>query len=322
MRLMLAVLAAAFSILISAPAAWSQAWPARPVKILVGFPAGTSSDIIARIFAERLADHFRQGFVIENVPGAASSKAAGMVAAAEPDGYTLFLGTAANSISQSVYKKLKFDFAADFVGLGTLGSAPTVLVVSPSAGVNSVAELIAFAKGKPDQVFYASAGVGTTPHLAAEMFNQLAGIKLVHVPYKGNNEAMADLLGGRIHVNFAPIPTVAELMKAGQVKGLAVGSLKRSLLAPNLPTLAESGVAGFDAVIWYGFLAPKGTPRDIVQAVNGVINRAAATPEVKEKLAINGADPLVSAPEEFTAYVRADIAKWRKIVEAAGVSVE
>lgn len=303
-------------------AAHAQSWPTKPVKVVVGFPAGTSSDIIARLFAERLADHFKQGFVIENAPGAASSRAAGMVAAAEPDGHTIFLGTAANSISQSVYKKLKFDFAGDFVGIATLGSAPTVLVVSPALGVGSVAELIAYARARPEKVFYASAGVGTTPHLAAEMFNQLAGVKLIHVPYKGNNEAMSDLLGGRIHVNFSPIPTVAELIKAGQVKGLAVGSAKRSALAPELPTLAESGVAGFDAVIWYGFLAPKGTPREVVAAMNAVIGMASGSPEIRAKLAANGADPLVMAPDAFTAFVRDDIAKWKRIVEAAGVSVE
>ena len=302
--------------------AWSQGWPTKPVKVVVGFPAGTSADIIARLFAERLADHFKQGFIIENIPGAASSKAAGMVAAAEPDGYTIFLGTAANSISQSVYKKLKFDFATDFTPLATLGSTPVALVVSPSLGVNSVADLMAYAKARPDQVFYASAGVGTTPHLAAEMFNQLAGIKLIHVPYKGTNEAISDLLGGRIHVNFSPVTTAAELMKAGQVKGLALGSLRRSALAPDLPTLAESGIAGFDAVIWYGYLAPKGAPRDVVDAINGVVSRAAETPEMKAKLAANGADPLVSSADDFAAYVREDVAKWRKIVETAGVSVE
>jgi tripartite-type tricarboxylate transporter receptor subunit TctC len=316
-----AILACLMSIACTATSS-AQSWPAKPVKVVVGFPAGTSSDIIARLFTERLADHFKQSFVVENVPGAASSKAAGMVATAEPDGHTIFLGTAANTISQSVYKKLKFDFAADFVPLATLGSAPTVLVVSPSLGVSSVSELIAYAKSKPDAVFYASAGVGTTPHLAAEMFNQLAGIKLVHVPYKGNNEAMADLLGGRIHVNFAPIPTVAELIKAGQVKGLAVGSAKRSSLAPELPALAESGIAGFDAVIWYGFLAPKGTPRAVVDAVHGVVSKAAETPEMKAKLAANGADTLTMSPDAFAAYVKDDVAKWRKIVETAGVSVE
>lgn len=300
----------------------AQSWPTKPVKIVVGFPAGTSSDIIARIYAEKLADHFKQPFVIENAPGAASSRAAAMVAAAEPDGHTIFLSTAANSISQSVYKKLKFNFGTDFVGLGTLGSTPVALVVSPTLPVNSVAELIAFAKAKPEQVFYASAGVGTTPHLAAEMFNQLAGVKMIHVPYKGTNEAIADLLGGRIHVNFSPVTTAAELIKAGNVKGLAVGSTKRSSLAPDLPTLAESGLAGFDAVIWYGFHAPKGTPREVVNAIAVVIARAAESADIKVKLAANGADPLVMTPEALDAYVQADLAKWRKIVETAGVSVE
>jgi tripartite-type tricarboxylate transporter receptor subunit TctC len=308
--------------LLAALPAAAQTWPIKPVKVVVGFPAGTSADIIARIYAERLADHFKQPFVVENMPGAASSRAAGVVAAAEPDGYTIFLGTAANTISQSVYKKLKFDFGVDFAGIATLGIAPTVLVVSPALGISTVKELIELAKSKPDGVFYATAGVGTTPHLAAEMFNQLAGVKLIHVPYKGNNEAMNDLLGGRIHVNFAPIPTVAGLITAGQVKGVAVGSAKRSSLAPQLPTLAEAGVAGFDAAIWYGFLAPKATPRPAMEAMADVIKRAWDSPEVKAKLATNGADPLALELDTFTAFVRDDVAKWRRIVETAGVSVE
>lgn len=245
-----------------------------------------------------------------------------MAAAAEPDGYTMFLGTAANSISQSVYKKLRFQFATDMIAVATLGSTPVALVVSPDLPVKSVADLITYAKTKPDKLFYASAGVGTTPHLAAEMFNQMAGIKLIHVPYKGTNEAISDLLGGRIHVNFSPVTTAAELIKAGQVKGLAVGSAKRSSLAPDLPTLAEAGVAGFDAVIWYGFHVPKGTPRAIIDSLHAAIGKAAASPEMKSRLAANGADPLSMSVDEFNAYVRDDVAKWRKIVETAGVSVE
>ena len=306
---------------LSAPAL-SQSWPTKPVKVVVGFPAGTSSDIIARIYAERLADHFKQPFVVENIVGAASGKAAGMVAAAEGDGHTLFLGTAANSISQSVFKKQKFDFGADFTPIATLGLTPTALVVGPSLGVNSVAELIAHAKSNPEKVFYASAGVGTTPHLAAEMFNQLAGIKLIHVPYKGTNEALSDLLGGRISVTFAPVTTLIELIKGGQVKGLAVGSLKRSPLLPELPSLAESGVAGFDAVIWYGFLGPKGVPAPVVETIADVVSRAMARDDMKAKLTANGADPWSLKPAEFSTFVRDDIAKWKKIVEAAGVSIE
>ena len=302
--------------------AFSQTWPSRPVKVVVGFPAGTSSDIIARIYAEKLADHFKQGFIVENMVGAASNRAAGAVAAAEGDGYTLLLGTVANTISQSVFKKLKFDFAVDLAPVAALGSAPTVLVVNPSLGIASVRDLITYAKSKPEQVFYASAGVGTAPHLAAEMFNQLASVKLIHVPYKGNSEPIADLLGGRISVIFAPIPTVAELMKSGQVKALAVGSTGRSTLLPDLPTLAESGVSGFDAVIWYGLFVPKATSRPVVDAIAEVANRATGRAEMKAKLAIHGADPLVLTPSELVEFVKGDVAKWKKIVESAGVSVE
>jgi len=303
-------------------AAQCQTWPTKPVKIVVGFPAGTSSDIIARIYAEKLAEHFKQGFVVENMPGAASSRAAGFVARAEPDGYTLFLGTSANAVSQSTIKRLNFDFASDFVAIATLGLAPTILVVNPALQINSVGDLIALARSKPEQVFYASAGVGTVPHLAGEMMNQIARVKMVHVPYKGNNEAMIDLIGGRIQANFSPLPTVNELMKAGQIKGLAVGSTARTTLAPDLPTLAESGVAGFEAVIWYGYFAPKGTPVGVVNAINDVITRVAATPEIKSRLAVNGADPLNLTPDAFAAFVNDDIGKWRKIVQGSGASID
>jgi tripartite-type tricarboxylate transporter receptor subunit TctC len=278
--------------------------------------------MIARIYAEKLAEHFKQSFVVENMPGAASSRGAGFVARAEPDGYTLFLGSSANAVSQSAIKRMNFDFASDLVAIVPLGLAPTVLVVDPALRIHSVGDLIALAKSKPEQVFYASAGVGTVPHLAGEMMNQIAGVKMVHVPYKGNNEAMADLIGGRIQANFSPLPTVNELMKAGQIKGLAVGSAKRTTLAPNLPTLAESGVAGFEAVIWYGYFAPKGTPAVVVDAITDVIARAAATPEIKSKLTLNGVDPLHLTTDAFATFVSDDIAKWRKIVQDAGINME
>ena len=217
-RILATVLLLVMSLGVTLPA-FSQAWPSRPVKVVVGFPAGTSSDIIARIYAERLADHFKQGFIVENIVGAASNRAAGTVAVADGDGYTLFLATVANTISQSVFKKLNHDIAGDFAPVAPLGSAPTVLVVSPTLGIGSVQALVAHAKAKPEQVFFASAGVGTAPHLAAEMFNQLAGVKLIHVPYKGNNEAIADLLGGRISVIFAPISNRRRIDEGGPDQG-------------------------------------------------------------------------------------------------------
>lgn len=307
----------AFATTIAATAASAQ-WPPKPVKIVVGFPAGASTDIIARIYAEKLQEHFKKPFIVENAPGAASNRAAGMVAAAEADGTTLFMGTVANSISQSVYKNLTFTFDRDLVPIALVGSAPTVLVVNNELGVSSVADLVKLAKAKP--LTYASAGVGTAPHLAAELFKQLAGVEMTHIPYKANNEAVADLLGGRISMIFSPVPTIAGLIKDGRVKALAITSAKRSSLAPDLPTMAEVGVPGFDTAIWYGLLAPKGTPLDVVKAIADVANAATATPEMKARLLTNGADPLTSTPAEFAVYLRDDVAKWKKVIETAGIT--
>lgn len=302
-------------------AASAQPWPSKPVKIVVGFPAGASTDIIARIYAERLQEHFKKPFIVENAPGAASNRAAGMVAAADADGYTLFMGTVANSISQSVYKNLGFSFDKDFLPVAMVGSAPTVLVVNNELGIDTVTGLIKLAKSKPNQLLYASAGIGTAPHLSAELFKQLAAVEMTHVPYKANNEAVADLLGGRISMIFSPVPTIAGLIKDGRVTALAITSAKRSNLAPNLPTLTEVGVPGFDTAIWYGLLAPKGTPSGIVKAIADVVNKATETPEMKAKLATNGADPLTSTPAEFAKFVRDDVAKWKKVVDTAGITV-
>jgi len=308
--------------LAASTASVAEEWPSRTVKIIVGFPAGASTDIIARIYAEKLTEHFKQPFIVENTPGAASNRAASVAAAADPDGYTLFMGTVANAISQSLFKKLTFNFERDFVPIALVGSAPTVLVVNTKLGVNSVAELIALAKSKPDQLFYASAGVGTAPHLTAEMLNQMAGIRLTHVPYKGNNEAIADLLGGRISLIFSPIPSVAGIIKDGQVKALAISSAKRSAIAPDISTLAESGLPGFDTAIWYGLLAPKGTPPNVVAAIAEVIHQVNETADIKTKLATNGAEPLTTTQTQFAAFVRDDVAKWKKVIETSNISAE
>jgi tripartite-type tricarboxylate transporter receptor subunit TctC len=322
MKRVLALMLVLVAPFVGTAAAFSQDWPTRPVKVLVGFPAGTSTDIIARLYAERLAEHFKQPFVVENVPGAAGNRAAAAAAAADGDGYTLLMGTVANAISQAVYKRLKHDITTDFAPITTVGSAPTVLVVNARMGIATVQELVAFAKANPEKTFFGSAGVGTAPHLAGELFNQLAGVKMIHVPYKGTSEAITDLISGSISVVFCPLPTAAELIKAGQIKALAMGSSKRSLLMPELPTLAESGLSGFDAVVWYGFLAPKGTPQSVVEAIAKAANGITVTADMKAKLAVHGAEPLPSSPGEFEVFVRDDVARWRRIVQAAGVQVE
>lgn len=303
--------------LVGMPAAHAQqAYPTRPVRVICGFPAGTSSDIMARIYAQKLSEKFGQQFVVENRLGAASSLAAEAVARAPADGYTLLLGTVANSISVSVLKNLSFDFGTAFAPLAVVSSAPNILVVSEGTGVTSVQGLIKLGKERND-LFFGSAGVGTAPHLSGELFNMMTGTKLTHVPYRGNSQGLLDLVGGRVHAIFAPAPTLAAFVKDQRVKALAVTSAKRSSQNPELPTLAESGLPGFDTAIWYGFLAPKGTPPAIAKQLADALVEAGNAADVKTQLARSGAEPLSITLDKFGAFIASDIAKWRKVAEFA-----
>jgi tripartite-type tricarboxylate transporter receptor subunit TctC len=297
-------------------------YPNRIVKIVVGFPPGTSVDIVARIYAQRLSEKLGQQFIVESLTGAASNRAAESVARSKPDGYTLFLVTAANTISVSAFKNLTFDLVKDFEPIAVVSSAPNILVVNTAAGISSVEELIRVAKSKPREINYGSAGVGTAPHLSGELFNMMTGVKLVHVPYRGNNQGLMDLMSGRITAIFAPAPTVAGFLKDNRVKALATTSAKRSSLVPDLPTLAELGLNGFDTSIWYGFMAPKGTPPAVLQTIADVVLAANNDPEVKAQLKKSGAEPLSMNAGAFAAFIKTDIEKWRKIVEFAGISID
>ncbi len=293
-------------------------YPSRPVRVLCGFPAGTSADIMARIFAQKLSEKFGQQFIVENRLGASGNLAAEAVARAEPDGYTLLLGTVANSISASALKNLSHDFSTDFAPIAVVSSAPNILVVSDGTGVKSVPELLKFAKDRAD-LFFGSAGVGTAPHLSGELFNMMTGTKLTHVPYRGNSQGLVDLVSGRLHAVFAPAPTLAAFVSDQRVKALAVTSAKRSSQLPDLPTLAESGLPGFDTSIWYGFLAPKGTPPQILKLLADAVVEAGDSADIKAQLARNGAEPLTITLDKFGAFITEDIAKWRKVVEFAQI---
>jgi tripartite-type tricarboxylate transporter receptor subunit TctC len=300
-------------------AAYAQAnYPSRPVRVVCGFPAGTSADIMARIFAQKLSEKFGQQFLVENRLGASGNLAADTVARAEPDGYTLLLGTVANSISASALKGLAHDFGKDFAPIAVVSSAPNILVVGEGIGVASVAEFLTFAKGRGD-LFFGSAGVGTAPHLSGELFNMMTGTKLTHVPYRGNSQGLVDLVSGRLHAIFAPAPTLAAFVSDQRVKALAVTSAKRSQQYPDLPTLSESGLPGFDTSIWYGFLAPKGTPPQILKLLAEALVAAGESAEVRTQLARNGAEPLSITLDQFGAFIAEDIAKWRKVVDFAQI---
>jgi tripartite-type tricarboxylate transporter receptor subunit TctC len=314
-----AIALAAAQVLLGIAAGHAQAsYPTRPVRIICGFPAGTSADIMARIYAQKLSEKYGQQFLVENRLGASGNLAAEAVARADADGYTLLLGTVANSISVSALKTLSHDFGADFAPIAVVSSAPNILVVSDGTGVTSVQGLVRLAKERSD-LFFGSAGVGTAPHLSGELFNMMTGVKLTHVPYRGNSQGLVDLVSGRLHAIFAPAPTLAAFVQDQRVKALAVTSAKRSAQHPQLPTLAESGLPGFDTAIWYGFLAPKGTPPQILKMLAEGLVAVGEDSDVKTQLARNGAEPFSLTLDEFAAFIAQDIKKWRNVVEFAQI---
>ncbi len=313
---------ATLAALVAEPVLAQEIWPSRPVRVLVGFPAGTSSDIVARIYAQRLSEQLGRQFVIDNRVGFSSNLAAEAVAKAAPDGYTVLLATVANTIGASLFRKLAFDVVADFVPVAIVASAPNILVVSPRLGLSTVSEFIALARREGAQLDFGSAGNGTAPHLSGELFNMMTGARLVHVPYKGNSQGLVDLAEGRLAAIFAPAPTVAGFLKEGRVKALATTGSQRSALVPDLPTIAESGLAGFDTSIWYGFLAPRGTPAAIVRAMSVVLIQANERAEVRSALAASGAEPLTRGPDEAARFVREDVRKWAPVVEFARLSTD
>jgi tripartite-type tricarboxylate transporter receptor subunit TctC len=302
---------------------WAQgAYPTKPVKIVVGFPPGSAADIVARVVAARMGASLGQAFVVENRPGAGSNIAAEAVVRAPADGYTLLLGTIANTINTSLSKNLSFDFARDLAPVAMLASVPNLLVVHPSLGVRSVQELIAAAKAKPGEIMYGSSGNGTGPHLSGELFNLMTGVKLVHVPYKGSPQAMTDLLAGRVQLMFAPASTALPHIKAGSLRALASSGAQRTGIAPDLPTIAESGLPGFDTSLWFGLLAPASTPRDIADRLSREAGRVLAEAEVRNQLAAQGIDPLGGTPEQFAAYIGEETAKWARVVQASGARID
>jgi tripartite-type tricarboxylate transporter receptor subunit TctC len=294
-------------------------YPTRPVHIIVGFGAGAAADITARVIANRLSDTMGQRFVVENRPGGGSTVAAEQVVRAQKDGYTLYLGSVANVINAVLQPSLSFDFAKDFAPVTLATSTPLVLVVHPSAGVSTVAQLIELAKSKPEQVFFGSSGVGTAPHLSGELFNMSAGIKMVHVPYQGSAQAVTDLLAGRTQVMFSPISTVLAHIKSGQLKGLATTELKRSSELPDLPTVSEAGVKGFNTSVWLGFVAPSGTPQDVIDKLSKGINDALKDSATSETLRRTGLEIVGGSPQEFGRFIAGETQKWDAVVVSAGL---
>jgi tripartite-type tricarboxylate transporter receptor subunit TctC len=294
-------------------------YPVRPVRIIVGFGPGATIDVTARVLAPKLGQALGQQFVVENRTGAGSNLAADFVAHGPKDGYTLLVGTIANTINAAMGQKLNHDFAKDFAPIALVATVPNILVVHPSIGVKSVEELITLARAKPDQLSYGSSGAGSALHLSAELFKAMTGTTMVHVPYPGSNQAVADLLTGRVQVMFSPASTVLPHVREGKLIALASTELKRASVAPELPTMAEAGLAGFDTSVWCGLLAPAGTPREIVDKLARATNEALKSRDVIEPLQKQGIDMLGGTPEEFAAYIQSEIAKWTRVAAAAGL---
>ncbi len=293
-------------------------YPSRPVRLIVGFGPGTGADITARVIGARMSQTLGQQIVIENRPGGGSSVAAEYATRAPKDGYTLFMGTAANVINGAI-KPLSFDFGKDLAPIALATQSPNILVVHPSLGVSTVKELIALAKAKPGQLMFGSSGVGTAPHVSGELFNIMAGVKMVHVPYQGSAQAMTDLLGGRISMIFSPASTTIPHIRSGAIKALASTTLKRPAIAPDLPTISEAGLPGFDTSVWFGLNAPAGTPREIIDKLNAALNEALNTPEVKTSLEKQGIEPLGGTPDEYARYIASETKKWTEVARAAGM---
>ncbi|MET1115313.1 MAG: tripartite tricarboxylate transporter substrate binding protein [Comamonas sp.] len=307
-------------------AAWAQApsYPQRPVKLVVGYPAGGASDVAARIVGHKLAQRLGQPVVVENRPGSAGNLGADAVAKAPPDGYTLLLGTISLSVNPSLYPKMSYDPVKDLRAIGMISSTPFLLVVNPQSPYKTVAELLDAARkaGEPDTINYATAGNGSGSHLFTELLASTAHVPLRHIPYKGAAPAMNDVLGNQVPLTFDNIITTLPLVKAGKLRALGVSTQKRSRVAPDIPTLHESGVAGFDATAWFGLFAPQGVSPEIVARLNGAVNEALQDPQVAEKLLQLGAEPVQTTPEAFDAFFKGEVAKWKKVVQSSRIRVE
>jgi len=300
-------------------AARAEDYPTRPVRVVVGFSAGSGADLTARVVGQRMGQILGQQIVVENKTGAGSSLAAELVARAPKDGYTLFLATIANVINGAVGSNLPFDFPKDFTPIVRLSSAPNILVVHPSVGVKTVKELIALAKAKPDQLLFGSSGVATGTHLSAELFKVMAGVQMIHVPYAGSPQAMTDLLAGRIQLFFSPASTALPHVREGKLVALASTEAKRTAVAPELPTMIEAGLPGFETGLWFSLVAPAGTPKEIIDRLAAAANEALKADEVAKALTPQGIDLVGGSPDDFARYLASEMKRWGTVAEAAGL---
>jgi tripartite-type tricarboxylate transporter receptor subunit TctC len=303
--------------------AFAQAYPAKPVRMIVGFPPGGGTDVVARVIAQKLTEWWGQAVTVENRAGATGTIGADLVAKSPNDGYTLIMGHVnSHAIAPNLFAKLPYDPLRDFAAVAYVGYVPNVLAVHPSIPAKSVKELVALLKANPGKYNYASSGNGSTQHLAGELFKQLTGTSIVHVPYKGSGDAIKDLLAGVVAMNFDTMPPVLPHVQAGKLNGLAISTPKRLSQLPQVPTFIEEGITGFDVANWYGVMAPSGTPRDIVSKLNADINKAMQVPEVRQRLEAVGTQLNEQSAAQFEGYMRSEVAKYAKLLKEIGVKVE
>ncbi|RPI41405.1 MAG: tripartite tricarboxylate transporter substrate binding protein [Betaproteobacteria bacterium] len=300
----------------------AQAYPVKTVRIVVGFPAGGATDIVARAIAQNLNQAFGQPVIVDNRPGAASNIGADHVAKSPPDGYTLLMGSISLANNATLYSKLPYNALRDFAAVIHVTNTPFMLCVHPSVPARSVKDLVAFAKARPGQVQYGTAGNGSGAHLFTELFRSMAGIELQNIPYKGAAPALSDLLGGQVAFVFDNVVGVAPLHKSGKIRCLAVSSKVRSAIAPDIPTMQEAGIKGYEADAWFGLFAPAATPTAAIERVNGEVNRALSMPAIRQRFEALGCEPAGGTPAQFAAYFRAEIEKWRKVIRSADIRLE
>jgi len=320
-RRLAAALCALAAGLVGGSALAQAAYPSKPVKLVVPYPPGGPTDIVARVIAQRLQTQTGQPFVIENLPGAGGNTGAAAVARAAPDGYTLLVATTAHAINPSLFKNLSYQFGRDFAPISQLTSGPLVVVVNPALPAKNMAELIALAKSKPGELNFASSGNGQSTHLAGELFNATAGTKIRHVPYKGSAPALTDTMGGQTQLMFDTMLSAMPHVKGGKLRALAVTSAQRSPAAPELPTVAET-LPGFEAIAWNGLLAPANTPREIIAKLSAELRTAMEQPEVRERFEAQGFAAAWNTPEAFAGFIQAEIDKWAKVVQVSGATIE
>ncbi|MBM3539715.1 MAG: tripartite tricarboxylate transporter substrate binding protein [Alphaproteobacteria bacterium] len=322
LRLAAAVTLAALGVLTITPAAMAQAWPNKSVRVVIPFPAGGSADTLARLLGQKLTERLGQPFLADNRPGAGGNIGTELVAKAAPDGYTFLMGVSSIAIAPSLYANLNWDPVKDLAPVVLVASTPNILVVHPSVAASSVQELVALAKSKPGQLNYASGGNGATNHLAGELFKRMTGTEIVHIPYRGNPLAVIDVLNGQVAMMFDFMITSLPHVKAGKLRPLAVTGTQRSAQVPELPTVSEAGVTGYEASTWFAVMAPAGTPAEAIGKLNAEVNAVLRLPDVRERLDTLGAEPLGGTSADVATRLHADLIKWTEVVKAANIKIE